>query len=432
MGPHFPQSYVPWNTSFMTADLPSPRTAELMAQIADRLLAEVEAIGHEMDQAEAGLVPVLAADPAIAVEVSASNRANLRRWLTVVRHPGTPPAGVPPEALDIARTFVRRGLGPDVIFEAYRRGQQVAWQRWMRCASSVVPPGPELIDVLETSLAVLGGYVDEVLKHVLAEAQREREEVLGGTLARHIETVRLILDGAPIHPQTAGPRLGYDLTRKHTALVLWTDAPATEQGGLESAAVLLARAAGAGQPLTLLASAATLWAWIGSAHEPAIEDLRAAIRHAGAEVRAAAGTTQHGVAGFRRSHEEALAVHRVLAGHAGGDRLVSYRELSVTTLAAQDRRRAAQFVAATLGPLAADEPNAARLRETLRVFLDEAENAPRAAVRLHTHRNTVHQRIARASQLLGRQPGEDRLALELALELARRLGPQVLLRTTGS
>jgi DNA-binding PucR family transcriptional regulator len=100
----------------------------------------------------------------------------------------------------------------------------------------------------------------------------------------------------------------------------------------------------------------------------------------------------------------------------------------VTALAAQEPDRAAEFVATALGALAADEPNAARLRETLRVFLDEAENAPRAAKRLHTHRNTVLQRVARATEILGHRPGERRLALALALELAHQLGPRVLTR----
>ena len=105
-----------------------------------------------------------------------------------------------------------------------------------------------------------------------------------------------------------------------------------------------------------------------------------------------------------------------------------YNDLEVTALVAQDQERAAEFVADTLGQLAVDTPSAERLRETLRVFLDEAENAPRAAARLHTHRNTVLQRIARATELLGHDPGDRRLAVELALELAHQLGPTVLSR----
>jgi DNA-binding PucR family transcriptional regulator len=81
------------------------------------------------------------------------------------------------------------------------------------------------------------------------------------------------------------------------------------------------------------------------------------------------------------------------------------------------------IIAATLGPLAEDSPAAARLRETFRVYLEEADNAPRAATRLYTHRNTILKRIARASELLGYAPGERRLAVELALELRRHLPP---------
>jgi DNA-binding PucR family transcriptional regulator len=140
-------------------------------------------------------------------------------------------------------------------------------------------------------------------------------------------------------------------------------------------------------------------------------------------VRVAIGPTLPGALGFRRSHGAAQAMHRLLAAAPGGAPVTTYAELEITTLAAGDEDRAADFVRRTLGPLAEDDATANRLRETLRVFLDEAENAPRAAARLHAHRNTVLQRVARATALLGYAPGERRLAVELALELRRRLGP---------
>ena len=55
--------------------------------------------------------------------------------------------------------------------------------------------------------------------------------------------------------------------------------------------------------------------------------------------------------------------------------------------------------------------------------VEEADNAPRAAARLYTHRNTVLKRIARATELLGYAPSERRLAIGLALELRRHLPP---------
>jgi DNA-binding PucR family transcriptional regulator len=178
----------------------------------------------------------------------------------------------------------------------------------------------------------------------------------------------------------------------------------------------------------MAAGTSTLWVWMAGGADPAPAGLRAALLTTPAAIRAAVGPAVPGIGGFRRTHEAALAVHRLLAGHPQGERLVTYAQLEVTALAARDERRAAQFVAATLGPLAADDAHAARLRETLRIFLEEADNAPRAAERLHVHRNTVLQRVARASDLLQHDPGDRRLALHLALEVAHQLGPRVLTR----
>ncbi|QUW83981.1 helix-turn-helix domain-containing protein [Streptomyces mirabilis] len=403
---------------------PTARTFELVAVIADRLALDFDETVAEMDAAAIEAVPAFGSDAAIAAELTANHRGHLQRFLSFARHAESPlPTPIPPEALDGARTVARRGIDLDAIYESARRAQQVVLERWMACAYEAVGPGPELIGVTELSLSLAFRYVDHALRVMLAEAQREREEVIGGALARRTETIRLILDGAPIDPAVATQRIAYALDRSHTAVVVWAEPPGAPHGALESAAFVLARAAGARKPLTLPAGTTTLWAWIGIDGEPPIQDLRSAMVRTHDSLRAAIGPARHGIAGFRASHEAALTVHRLLLGNPDSERLASYRELEVTVLAAQDPRRAAEFVATTLGPLAEEEPTAARLRETLRVYLEEAENAPRAAARLYTHRNTVLKRIGRATELLGYQPGERRLAVELALELRRRLGP---------
>ena len=415
---------VRWHTKPMTAVAPTARTYELIAAIADRLALEIDETVAAMDAAVIEVVPEFGADAAIAAELTATNRGNWQRFLAVARQAQSPLSdAVPPEALDAARTVVRRGIDLDRIYEGYRRGQQVGLERWLACAYEIVEPGPELIGVTELSLSLAFRFIDQTLGRVLAEAQREREEVIGGALARRTETIRLILDGAPIDPTAASRRLGYELDRRHTAVVVWAESAVAPHGALESAAVLLAQAAGSQRPLTLPAGTTTLWAWIGTPGEPAIEDLRSAVERSPDDVRAAVGPTRRGIEGFRDSHEAALTVHRLLLGNPASGRFGSYRELEVTALAAHDPRAASEFIAATLGPLAEDSPAAARLRETLRVYLEEADNAPRAAARLYTHRNTVLKRIARATELLGYAPGERRLAVELALELRRHLPP---------
>lgn len=419
--------------NFVNGEVSPPEIIDRMGDVAELMLADLDDIVAEMNAAEIELIPALGADAVIVTEISASNRANAARLLTMfARRDGKmATVDVPPEALDLGRTVARRGIDLDAVFQGYHRGQSIVWRCYMAYAARVVPSGPLLAQLLEVSWQRIAEYVDQVVGSVLTAAQREREAMLGGALARRHETIRLVLDGAPIDARRAGEQLGYDLARRHTALVLWVEPADGGYTGLESAVAPLAQAAGARSLLTFAAGTSALWAWLGSDGEPAAEALRAAMQRVQPRVRVAVGPTRPGIDGFRRSHAAVLSVQRLLAGHPAGPRLVFYRDLEVTALAAQDCDRAVEFVAATLGPLAANTPGSAALRETLRVFLDEAENAPRAAARLHTHRNTVLQRVARATELLGYHPGEHRLAVELALELAHQIGPRVLTAPGG-
>ncbi|WP_067825283.1 PucR family transcriptional regulator [Nocardia inohanensis] len=407
-----------------------PELVELMGRVAELMLEDLDRLVAEMDAAEIELSPMVGADAALIADMSASNRANAARLLTILARRETQLSAddVPPEALDVARTVARRGLDLDVIFQSYRRGQNTAWRHYLVHATRIAGTGPRLAPLLELSAQRMFAYVDQVVARVISVAQREREEILGGALARRAETIRLILDGAPIDSRRAGERLGYDLSRSHIALVLWSPPAGEVQGALEQAATMLARAAGLRPPLTFSAGSSALWAWMSGDVLPPVDVLRDALDAVPAGVRAAIGPPRAGITGFRRSHEAALGMHNLLAGQSDADRVTVYHDLEVTALAAQNITRAVEFVADTLGPLAADTPAAARLRETLRTFLDEAENAPRTAARLHTHRNTVLQRVARATELLGHPLGERRLAVELALEIAHRLGTRVLVR----
>ena len=411
------------------------QTTELhVAAVAQELLDGAEAMLEEMNAAIFEAAPVLASDAILEAETIASSRANLLRWLrAMASRPGRSVSeDVPPEALDLARSLVRRGIELDALLHAYRRGQNVAWRRWMETAAATVPAGPELIELLDVSSGLMFGFVDGVIGGVLAQVQHEREELLGGALAQRTATVRLILEGAPVDPGRASRQLGYDLARRHTAVVLWAEPPGLVQGALERAAAALARAAGAGRPLTLPAGTSALWAWIGTDAAADPLALRAALASTEPNVRAVTGPTRRGITGFRRSHAAALAAQRLVAGGEGG-RVTTHREVEVVALAGQDEEQVAEFVASVLGPLAApDDATATRLRETVRVWLEEGEHAPRTAQRLNTHRNTVLHRVARAEELIGHSIAERRLAVALALELAARMGSRALTRAGGT
>src|SRR5258705_1533521 len=94
---------------------------------------------------------------------------------------------------------------------------------------------------------------------------RERADLARGSPARRFEVVSLILDSAPITAGRASTRLGYDLRRRHTAAILWTDPRSPDQAALAAAAEALGPATRARQMLTVIASSSSVWAWLAAA-----------------------------------------------------------------------------------------------------------------------------------------------------------------------
>ncbi|WP_205698768.1 CdaR family transcriptional regulator [Conexibacter sp. SYSU D00693] len=399
----------------------SPAAADLVRAAAQALVAEPARVFTEVDAAVLGALPVIAADDELTAEVRATDHANITRWLTAMaqRPGGTVGPDVTPEALEIARDVVRRGLDREVLWTGYRLGQNALWRAWMReltAQAAARPPwSAVLAEALEATARSLFDFIDDVLVNVDAQVGRERDQLLGGGLAQRVETVQLVLEGAPITEQRASARLGYELRRDHVAVVLWTTEAEAGHGVLERTAEVVTRALGAVRPLTVPLGTTAMWAWAPASGDPDGEALRTALTQAGLrDVHVAVGSPATGIAGFRRSHEEALDVQRLARRRPGCARVTTYEEVEVAVLAGAHAERAQRFVERTLGPLLGAKPE---LRETLRVHLQEQGSATRAATRLFTHRNTVLNRVARAQALLPRPVVDRLLPVALALEL---------------
>lgn len=398
--------------------------APMIQQVSAALLEDAEELSAAVSTAITERLPALVAEPAIVQEVIVSTRANILRFLRAAAEPDAAfdDLLVPAEALDLARVFVRRGIDLEILVHTYRWGQNVALQLWLRRAMELVPA--ELLPaVLDRAAPLLFAYVDGVLAQMGEQVERERSQLRSGTAARREQTVRLLLDGAPIDIAGASALLAHDLLRTHTAFVVWVD-PGTDvaHGDLELVAAAVGRAGGSRSMLTIAPGRTSLWGWVLSDAPPPADALREAAGAAAPHPRLAVGGTHGGVDGFRRSHEEALGAQALLLAGDAHRRFIAHREVEVVALVAGDRRRLQEFVLETLGPLTPADGRHADLAETVRIYLDEGDHAARTAARLGTHRNTVLQRVARAERLLGHPLGERRLALAVALEADAHLG----------
>src|ERR1700733_2700707 len=385
------------------------------------MMLDAPEILDEIDQAVlAAAGESITSDLMLAASMRATDRANLIHWLTSnIRAPGERvAANVGPETLGIARDLVRRGLD-NCATEAYRAGQNVAWRRWMELAFTLTSNLDELHELLDVTSQSIFAFIDDTLAGINEEINRERETLMSSTEAERLEVVSLILAGAPIPADRASTRLQYELRRQHVAAILWSPAPAHDQGAIGRAADAITRAAGTGRAFTVAASSASVWMWLAAAQVPDTEVLAAALDDIPA-VRVAIGSADSGMTGFRRSHSDALATQRLM--HRSREDVVGfarYDDLRAVILASANEDSAREFTARVIGELAlADEA----LRETLRSYIQEESNATRTAIAMGAHRNTVLNRLRRAQELLPEPLAGRTVEVGLALELARWLG----------
>jgi DNA-binding PucR family transcriptional regulator len=326
------------------------------------------------------------------------------------------PANLTPEVLGIAREAFRRGID-QTVYTTYHAGQNAVWAYWMRTAFSLSSDPAVLRQVLAAGSESVAGFVDDMVAELSEQLRRERAELARSSYARRFEVVSLILDSAPITTARASTRLGYDLRRRHTAAVIWTDPRRPDQAALAQAAEALGPVTRARQVLTVIASSSSVWAWLAAADDTdagAITEATAAHR----AVRIAVGPAGTGASGFRRSHFDAVATQRLMSRRPDL-RVARFADVQLVTLAIQDEQRAREFVARTLGALAdADR----ELRDTLGVYIREQFSAARAARALYTHRNTVLNRLRRAERLLPLPLAGNGVEVGAALEIAQWLG----------
>lgn len=165
--------------------------------------------------------------------------------------------------------------------------------------------------------------------------------------------------------------------------------------------------------------------WPGSDGIAAGRAIAAALRGADSvrpTVSVAGPTT--GVTGLRKAYGQASASIPLIRALGREGTIVTPADLRPYTaiFRAADAGELRDFIEGALGKLIAyDECHRGGLLGTLEAYLDESGNMARTARALHTHVNTLYQRLARLDCVLGddwRQP-ERRLELHLALRLMR-------------
>lgn len=357
-------------------------------------------------------------DPRLLDPLRAAARSNVAHWAAAnLRAPGMPvQANLSEYNTRFAFEVVRHGFD-ETILAGFRAGQNVVIEYFQDLAFEATEDRAVLQELLHVVTRSVFRYVDDTLAGLMEIIGRERHLLRNVTLVTRLETVSLILEGAPISTRRAGERLGYNVERAHTAAVLWTEADAGEVN-LEGVANALAREAGAQRPLVLPVSAGAVWVWMGIPEQVDWSSVREAVAIPPG-VFVGVGRRATGLSGFRSSHLEALSVQRLVRRLRVPEAVTTYADVEVVALAGNDEPLARDFMTRTLGDLLSAP---AELRDTLATYLAESSNATRTAEVMFAHRNTVISRLDRVRELLPEPIDGRTLKVALALELARVYG----------
>jgi DNA-binding PucR family transcriptional regulator len=421
------------------ATRPSPGSAAvevaLRASVA-AIVADADAIARSVAELLHREVPEASVDPLSLEETRRTCRATLLALVDGWRR-GEPLERVPPppELLFQIGIMVRDGipLGPLVRICHLAHGAFAdAWDE--RIA------GAELTSELQARTMRLAhqqtfAWFDGLVTQLTAAYEEERERAARTPETQRREAVQAALSGKTVDVDALSRTAAYEFRRHHVGLVLWRGTPISDgvpaaldaQPAFAAVAREIAAALRAAPPLVVASASSVAWGWIAVREPVAVAQVRAAVAGARPDgVSVAFADPSPGLQGFRDTHQDALAASRVAmlqgGGAAAAGAAIAFEDVELAALLSDDLDRARRFVLRQLAQLAEDDPQRARLRATLRIYLEEHGSRTATARRLGIHPNTVTNRAKLCEALVGRSLLERPVELQVALALAETLG----------
>lgn len=401
----------------------APDYDALVREVAGRIKADLDRLTPAMTTMFADTIPEFRHDDEIRRLMVASTESNLTAIIDILTLGiGLDDITVPPAAAEYARRFAQHDLSLEALLRAYRLGEHMFVQWTITLLTELAPPTDMALAAAARVAELVNSYIDQVIEGLIDIYGTERRRWDARTDAARAAQVRAVLDAEELDLASAEQMLSASLRGWHQFVLLWTPPGTADPGPVLRAGIQVLAAVSARSPMTVEIDEHTRWVWLASTGRPVLDTARL-VR----ELRAtpilsmAVGDPATGLAGFRQSFHDAQRARSVaVAARSRG--VLAYADVALTGLLADDVTRVQAWAARVLGGLMGTDETAARLRETVRVFLDARGSYTDAAARLHVHKNTVHYRVRKAEEVLGHPLTEHRLDIEVALLACVQLG----------
>jgi PucR C-terminal helix-turn-helix domain len=330
----------------------------------------------------------------------------LARFVDAIESPGSGDGGAREIYVALGRGEMRAGRSLDALLSAYRIGARLAWEHFVAAGEAA---GHEPRTLYRLASAIFD-YIDGISAESVEGFTQERAAAEGERQRRRRALARLLTrdDVVPDEVRDLARQAGWSRPATVAALVVG------EASGEEPDADRVASRLGSGA--IAVAEGALTIAWVPDPQAPGRRaQLEAALDAAPAALGPAVAVERAPFSLARARAAHAL----VLDGRVdGGPLVVADEHLPALLLHGGDGTLAADLAASALAPLADLKPGArARLRATLRAWLDHPGQVTRVAGDLHVHPQTVRYRVAQLRELFGERLDDPDARFELALAL---------------
>jgi hypothetical protein len=330
----------------------------------------------------------------------------LRRFVDAIEDPASDDGGAREIYVALGRGEMRAGRSLDALLSAYRIGARRAWEHFVAAGEAA---GHEPHTLYRLASAIFD-YIDGISAESVEGFTQERAAAEGERQRRRRALARLLTrdDVVADEVRDLARQAGWSRPATLAALVVG------EVSGEEPDADRVASRLGGGA--IAVADGALTIAWVPDPQAPGRRaQLEAALDGAPAALGPAVAIERAPFSLARARATHAL----VLDGRVDGGPLVAADDhLPALLLHGGDGSLAADLAASALAPLDDLRPGArARLRATLRAWLDHPGQVTRVAGDLHVHPQTVRYRVAQLRELFGERLDDPDARFELALAL---------------
>lgn len=371
---------------------------ELATRLAERRL-EIEAAVSARIRAISGQREI--SDPEYALGLRAAVAAGLDYGLAALREADGAPPPIPSGSIRQARLAADCRLGLDKILRryvaAYGTFTDFVIEEATAVGSFTAADRQAMRHLEQSALDRLMATIGE--EH--AKQSRAREE---RSTQRRLGSIRRLLAGEPVN----AAQLDYFFDGWHLGVV---GVGGAAPGALREVGIKLDRR-------LLLASPdeEVVWAWFGGRNELDVANFEGAFAARWpSEAQLAIGEPNQGIAGWRLSHEQAVAALSI--ARRTSEPLIRYRDVAVFASILRDDLLVASLRELYLKPLETGRDNGESLRETLCAYFAAGGVVTSAAAHLGISRQAVRKRLQAAECRIGRPLGDCGVELEAALRL---------------